>query len=261
MGTGPAVLVVHGLNGFKEGWGPLPEAIAARGRRVVVVDLPGFGASPRGRGRTTPAALTAALEPLIAELAPVALVGHSLGTQIAMLAAAAHPERVSCLALIGPWVLPRPTRFPPRSISDLLQVPLLGSLMARAAIARVRKSPERRREAYLTAVADPASLTGDPAMAALLDDAGEHLVEADLRAMSQWAASALGLDVRPLAPRITQPALVVWGTLDRVTRPPGAEWLARALPAATALEVAGVGHFPHLERREVVVPAIADHLG
>ena len=260
VGTGPAVLLVHGLNGFKEGWGPLPASIAARGLRAVVVDLPGFGASARLRGRTTPAALTASLAPLIADLAPVAIVGHSLGTQIAMLAAAAHPERVSRTALISPWVFPRPMRLPPKSLSDVLQVPFLGRLIARVAIARIRRSPERRRDAYLTAVADPTSLTSDPEMAGLLDSAAEHLVEADIRAMADWAASALALDVRPMAHAVHQPTLVVWGTLDRITQPLGAEWLARTLPAGLPLDLAGVGHFPHLECPDLVLPAVCDHL-
>ncbi len=55
-GTGPAVLLIHGLNGFKEGWGPLPQALAAAGLRAVAVDMPGFGASPRlvGAHRSAP---------------------------------------------------------------------------------------------------------------------------------------------------------------------------------------------------------------
>lgn len=260
-GTGPAVLLIHGLNGFKEGWGPLPQALAAAGLRSVAVDLPGFGDSPRLRGRTTPAALARALDPAIAELAPVALVGHSLGTQVAMLAAAAHGDRVRATALIAPWVLPRPMRLPPRSVSDVLQVPVLGRLLARAAIARIRRSPERRRDAYLTAVADPGSLTRDPEMAALLSTAGDRLVSADLRAMADWAASGLGLDVRPMAGGLATPTLVVCGTADRVTPPPGAEWLARTLPAGALLSVPGIGHFPHLERPEAVLPAVCERLG
>ena len=259
VGAGPAVLLVHGLNGFKEGWGPLPEAIAGRGHRVVAVDLPGFGATPRLSGRTSPATLAATLTPLIAELAPVAIVGHSLGTQIAMLVAAAHPDRVSRMTLISPWVCPRPMRIPPRSVSDILQVPFFGGLLGRVAIARALTSPERRRDAYLTVIADPAALTRDPRMAALLDAASERLVEADVRAMADWASSALALDVRPLAKRITAPTLVVWGTLDRVTPPPGAAWLSRTLPAGAALTLAGVGHFPHLEAPERVLVAVGDH--
>jgi pimeloyl-ACP methyl ester carboxylesterase len=260
-GTGPTVLLVHGLNGFKEGWGPLPEALAAGGARAVAVDLPGFGASPRlARGRTGPDSLARALEPLVSSLAPVGVVGHSLGTQIAMILAARRPETVSRMALIAPWVLARPMRLPPRNVSDLVQIPLIGPALARLAIARVRRSPERRRDAYLTAVADPRSLTGDPAMAALLREASDRLSTADLRAMADWASRGLRTDVHPLAARLPQPSLVVVGTLDRITKPAGAEWLAQALPAGRLLRLPGIGHFPHLEEPATVLPALVGHL-
>lgn len=258
-GSGPPVLLVHGLNGFKEGWGPLPAALAGAGLRAVMVDLPGFGVAPRLR-RTTPHALAEFLDPLVARLAPVGLLGHSLGTQVAMLAAAARPGAVRSLALVAPWVLPPPRRFLPRSVSDVIQLPIVGRPLARIAIARIRRSPERRRQAYLSAVADPGDLTRDPAMAALLAEAGDRLLDTDLRAMVDWAASALALDVRPLAACLPQPSLVVTGSRDRITRPAGAEWLAGALPQARLLRLDGVGHFPHLEEAERVTHALAEHL-
>jgi pimeloyl-ACP methyl ester carboxylesterase len=259
-GSGPAVLLIHGLNGFKEGWGPLPEALADAGLRPVAIDLPGSGATPRLAHRTSPSSLARALDPLISELAPVALVGHSLGTQVAMIAAAARPERVRALALLAPWVLPRPRRFPPADVSDVLQVPVLGRLAARVAIARIRRSPARRRDAFLTAVADPGGLSRDPRMAALLEEAADRLLAADLRAMADWAAGALAFDARPLAASIPQPALVACGTLDRITRPPGAHVLADALPAGRILSVPDAGHFPHLERPGVVIPQIVEQV-
>lgn len=259
VGSGPAVLLVHGLNGFKEAWGRLPGVLADAGMRAVAVDMPGFGDTPRLR-RTTPQGMARAIEPLVAELAPVALVAHSLGTQVAMLAAVGHPGRVGRLALLAPWVLARPGRLPPRRISDVLQLPLVGRPLARLLIARARRSPERRRAAYLTTVGDPRSLTRDPAMAALLEEASARLLRADARAMADWGASGLGLDVLPLAGRIARPALVVAGTLDRVTPPPGARRLADALPAGRLLSLPGVGHFPHLEAPEEVAAAIAAHL-
>lgn len=258
-GTGPTVLLIHGLNGFKEGWGPLPAALAAAGLRAVAVDLPGFGASARLR-RTDPRSLARALEPLIGELAPVALVGHSLGAQVAMVAAAANPDRVRATVLISPWVFPRPARFPPRSLSDLIRLPVVGQPLARIGISRIRRSPQRRRDAFRSVIADPAAIERDPEMAALLRTAADRLAEADLRAMAAWAGAAMAFDVRPMAAAVPQPGLVVCGALDRVTRSLGAQWLARSLPAGTMLDVPGAGHFPHLEAPGLVLPAIVAHL-
>jgi 3-oxoadipate enol-lactonase len=259
-GSGPAVLLLHGLNGFKEGWGRLPGALAGAGMRAVAVDLPGFGATPALRGRMTPEAVSRAVAPLAAALAPVALVGHSLGAQAALLLAAAEATVVTRVVLLAPWALARPLRLPPRGIADVVRLPVVGPALARLGIARMRRDPARRRQAFLSAVGDPARVASDPEASALLDEAADRLLRADLRAMSGWASAGLRADLRAIAPRVAQPALVVHGALDRVVGRPGADWLAEALPHGRLLLVKGAGHFPHLEEPGVVVPAIVGHL-
>ena len=259
LGDGPAVLLVHGLNGFKEGWGSLPRALADAGHRVVAPDLPGSGAGGRLR-RTTPAALAEALGPLVERHAPVDLVAHSLGTQVAVILAAGRPGRVRRVTLISPWVVARRRRFPPRRVADVLQLPLVGRPLGRLAIARLRRDPERRRQAFLSALAHPERVAGDPGMAALLELASGRLASADVRAMADWAASAMAFDVRPLAPRVSQPALVVAGDRDRVTPVEGALRLVSVLPGARMLRLPDVAHFPHLEAPDEVLPALAEHL-
>jgi pimeloyl-ACP methyl ester carboxylesterase len=259
LGEGPAVLLVHGLSGFKEGWGGLPAALAGGGHRVVAVDVPGFGATRRLR-RATPETLAAALRPLVARQAPVDVVAHSLGCQVALILAAGEPSLVRRVALLAPWVVRSPRRFPPRRVSDVLQLPLVGRPLARLAIGRMRRDPERRRQAYLSALAHPERVADDPGMAALLELASERLVAADLHALADWAASGLGYDVRPLAPRVAQPALVVAGDRDRVTPVEGALRLVSVLPAGRILRLRDVAHFPHLEAPDVVLPAMTEHL-
>jgi pimeloyl-ACP methyl ester carboxylesterase len=254
------VLLLHGLNGFKEGWGRLPAALAAAGMRAVSVDLPGFGATPAPRGRTSPESVARAVAPLVEALAPVALVGHSLGAQPALALAAARTAAITRIALIAPWAIARPLRLPPRGVADVLRLPLVGPALARLGIARLRRDPERRRQAFLSAVGDPARVAADPEASALLDEAAARLERADLRAMAGWAASGVRADLRALAPRVPQPTLVVQGALDRVTRAPGAARLAEALPGGRLLMVDGAGHFPHLEEPAVVVPAVVGHL-
>ena len=227
----------------------------------MAVDLPGFGETPRLRGqRATPEALARALAPLVAELAPVGIVSHSLGTQVAMLLAIHQPDRVPAVVLIAPWVSPRHGRFPPRGLTDLLQLPVVGRALARVAIRRIRREPERRRAAFLGQVADPDRVADRPELEVLLQAAADRLLSADVRTMVDWAESGVVDDLRPLCPASPPPRWSSPGPRDRLTPPADAAWLAGALPAGRLLRVPAVGHFPHLERPEAVVPVIVEHL-
>lgn len=262
-GDGPAVLLVHGWTGFKESWGPLVPALAGAGLRAVAVDLPGCGGSPRRRrGRHDPEGLAAELARAVAAHGAVGVVAHSFGAQVAVLAALrAHvpPPRLALLApAAAPWPAPR---LPPRTVSDLVRVPLAGPSLTRIALALMRRDPARRAAAYRTAVADPAALARDPAMRALLDDAAARLAGADLRVLVEWLRPALDVDLRRLAPSLVAETLVVTGDRDRVVPAGAAGELVAALPHGRLLQVPGVAHFPHLERPERVVPAVVAHLG
>lgn len=260
-GDGPAVLLVHGWTGFKESWGPLLPAIAAAGMRAVALDLPGCGASPRGpRGGHSPEGLAEALARVVDAERPAGVVAHSFGVQVAVLAlrrAGAVPR----LALIAPAALPWPRRrTPPRGLADLVRVPFVGPPLARVALRRMRRDPARRVAAYRTALVDPDALAGDPAMRALLADAADRLARADVGVLVEWLGPALDGDLREAARGLGAPALVVCGARDRVVPPGGGAALARALRGARLLTAPGAGHFPHLERADLVVPAITGHL-
>jgi pimeloyl-ACP methyl ester carboxylesterase len=102
--AGKPVVMVHGFAGSKEYWLPLlPEL--PRGRRYVVVDLPGWGRStrlpdgdygiPAQAGRLADFITTLGLD------RPV-VVGHSMGGHIAGILGTRHPDKVSSLVLVAP---------------------------------------------------------------------------------------------------------------------------------------------------------------
>src|SRR5688572_18112304 len=100
----PAVVCVHCSASSSRQWRPLVERRAAR-RRVLTVDLYGYGASPPwpvGRGLTLldEAGLLAPLYEVAG--GPVDLVGHSYGGAVALRAALADPSRVRSLVLFEP---------------------------------------------------------------------------------------------------------------------------------------------------------------
>lgn len=104
-GSGPAVVLIHGLGGQSRNFAYLDLAALARHHRVVIVDRPGAGYSTRASGSDasipgqarTFAALFNALG-----IESATVVGHSLGGAVSLALALNHPELVSRLALIAP---------------------------------------------------------------------------------------------------------------------------------------------------------------
>ncbi len=100
-GEGPAVLFLHGLGMTRTGFDPQLTELSDR-RRCLAWDMPGYGASPLPAGGVTFPLLADAVAALFdrLELSSAHLVGLSMGGQIALHAALAHPARVRSLALL-----------------------------------------------------------------------------------------------------------------------------------------------------------------
>src|SRR4051794_28802411 len=84
-GSGPVLLLVHGMAGSAEHWEPVCEVLA-RDHTVIAADLPGHGGSEPGGGDYSLGALAAGLRDLLLALGHerATLVGHSLGGGVAM---------------------------------------------------------------------------------------------------------------------------------------------------------------------------------
>src|SRR5206468_3960050 len=99
-GTATPVVLVHGLGGAAANWVDVAPLLA-RGRRVLVPELPGHGGStplpavPNVGAFADRLALVADHERLL----PAAIVGHSLGALVAVRLALRHPAGVRSLVL------------------------------------------------------------------------------------------------------------------------------------------------------------------
>ena len=115
-GRGPAIVLVHGLPGCAYDWTPLPERLAALGRRVIVYDRVGYGySSPRGpeSDYTYDHNATELLELLeILDVSDATLVGWSYGGGVVLRAGLREPKRIGRLVLlasVGPAIeIPEP---------------------------------------------------------------------------------------------------------------------------------------------------------
>lgn len=110
QGSGPPIVMIHGLMGnlrnFTYG---VSERLAGR-FRTIAVDRPGSGYSVRHTGTaadlpTQADAIVALIDALKLDRAPV-LVGHSLGGALALCIAQRHPGKVAALALLAPLTHP-----------------------------------------------------------------------------------------------------------------------------------------------------------
>jgi pimeloyl-ACP methyl ester carboxylesterase len=102
VATGP-MLLVHGWLGSSASWSAQLPRLRAR-RRAVAVDLRGHGASEAPAGGYAAADFAADLAAVVEalDLAPVVVLGHSLGASVASILAADRPDLVAGLVLVEP---------------------------------------------------------------------------------------------------------------------------------------------------------------
>jgi pimeloyl-ACP methyl ester carboxylesterase len=249
-GTGPPLVLVHGLGGMASNWRLVAPALAAE-RRVIVPDLPGHGGSePLAGAESIDPFAEAVLALAEAEGAvPAPWVGHSLGGLVGLGAALRRPEAVAGVVLAAGAGISSATRIGEVTVTvlGLVQPGRIVGWQAR----RVARSRLGRTLAFgWWGVADPAGLDPEMAEAFLLGPrqhtdtatAGRALVASDPRA---------DLD------RVTCPCLCLWGARDNwVPLKDGMEYARRL--RAPLRTIADCGHLLIGERPDAVVSAVRE---
>lgn len=251
-GTGPPVLVLHGLTASRAVWRRAAPLLRERST-LLLPDLAGRGASPpredvRYRLVDEADRLTSLLETL--DLAPVAVVGHSQGAALALGLCALRPRirRVALINPVTPW-----TRRP-------LLLSLLGSgrvtrAVAGAVVPRISRPAVRwiLERRVFTGRGRPDRSTVE-AFARPYRSAGR--ARSLVRVLADWNPSRLPgyLPAAPLE------AVVVAGSEDRRISLADASRLARRLDGEFRI-VEGAGHAVPLERPSAVVEAVDRLLG
>ncbi|HEY3495553.1 MAG TPA: alpha/beta hydrolase [Polyangiaceae bacterium] len=242
-GSGPSVILLHGLFLDHSTWGPVREALAPA-HRVVTPDLPGFCASEKphpSRFSYRIEAFVEAIADLYAalELGRANVVGQCLGGAVALALAARHPELVSKLVLIDALC-----EAPHLGVYGRLGLtPVVGGFVLKQLWGRgVFGAFFRERLLSSRAEIDPARV----------DAYYEAFTEPLARGSALEALRAAADDPRPLAAKtlgVRAPTLVVWGSADRVVPVRLGRRLAREIPNA-GLELLEAGHAPQEERPE-----------
>ena len=253
-GDGPPLVLVHGLGGWAGNWRPVAARLA-RGRRLIVPDLPGHGGSEpvRNGTRTLDPFVDAVLGVLAAEDAlPAPWVGHSLGALVGVHAAVRSPEAVRALVLAAAPGITSSTRLAEATVT-VLGVLRPGRVVGRRS-AQAARSPRLRTLAFGSwAVADPVGL--DPEAAeAFLEGPPQH------RDTLTAGRALVGADPRLELGRVRCPCLCLWGASDNwVPLRDGMEYARRLRAPLRA--IADCGHLLIGERPEAVAAAIEEFLG
>jgi pimeloyl-ACP methyl ester carboxylesterase len=257
------LVFVHGLSGCWANWLEQLPVLAAE-RRVITLDLPGFGYSPMPAEQHPPGtAITISgyarlLDRMLGELEidAAAVVGNSMGGFIAAELAIAFPQRVERLVLISAAGVsttghPGSTRAVPviRRLETVLAA--TGAWVASKSETVARRA--RLREALLNVVMrHPSRLP-----AAL---AAEQLRGAGTPGFLQGLQAVLDYDIRERLPEIACPTLIVWGDGDRLIPVRDADVFEELIPDSRKVIFEDTGHMAMLERPAAFNALLKDFL-
>jgi pimeloyl-ACP methyl ester carboxylesterase len=231
--TNPVVFI-HGAGGSHQVW-PL-ELRRLSSWQTFAPDLPGHGRSP-GRGSLSVAGFAhSLLEWMHAlNLPPAVLVGHSMGSAIAITLALDHPERVSGLALFG--AAPR-LSVNPQILADSARP--LTSHKAVAALVSYGFSQTSRSD--------------------LRQEVEKQMLQARSKVLNSDLQACDAFDATDRLAEISCPVLMVSGEEDRLTPLRHALFMAASIPGARLESVPSAGHFVMLEQPQLTAAILSDFL-
>jgi pimeloyl-ACP methyl ester carboxylesterase len=250
----PAVLV-HGLGGQWQNWlENIPRL--ALDRRVVALDLPGFGLTPGPPedDRITIPRFGQYVNGLCdrLRLGEIDLVGNSMGGYIAAEVAIQFPERVSRLVLVSAAGI---------SSAETLQAPILTFGRVATAIAtnsaarhrRLAARPVTRHFSLALVARYPRLLKPDLAYEGFFKGAGKPGFDDALRA-------SLDYDFRDRLPEVKVPTLIVWGEKDSIIPVRDADEYERLIEDSRKIVMKDTGHIPMAERPAAFNDVLVDFL-
>lgn len=248
MGSGPALLLLHGLGCDSSTWNNVMLTLS-KNFTVIAPDLLGHGASDKPNADYSLGGYANGMRDLltILDIDRVTVVGHSFGGGIAMQFAYQYPERTERVCLVstgglGSEVTP---------LIRFLTVPGSGALLAAATIAPLRPVMTQGMRALsktgmsitrdLDEVARIYEAFADPAMRRAVQRVTGHVLN--------WRGQYVTMTDRAYLSRL-MPMMVIWGKDDAVIPVSHAD-VARAYATKSDVHVfEDSGHFPHKDHPE-----------
>jgi pimeloyl-ACP methyl ester carboxylesterase len=258
-GSGPAVLLLHGIGDSSESWVPVM-ADLARHHTVVAPDLLGHGGSDKPRADYSVAAYANGMRDLLTVLGieSATVVGHSLGGGVAAQLAYQYPERCERLVLVASGGAGRDVT----PILRLAAAPLAEVFLAPARWPGARPLVRAALRALALANNDLAHDRRhvDRVLASLPDGEAQVAFTRTLRSVVDWRGQVVTLLDRCYLTEAV-PTLIVWGDRDGVIPVAHAHRAHEAMPGSRLEVFPGAGHFPHHADHDRFVDVLREFVG
>jgi len=226
-----AVVLVHGFGGCLENWAANQAALAAGGRTVAALDLPGHGESSVDVGSGSLDELASVLLDYLdaAGLGRVHLAGHSMGAALCLVVADREPTRVRSLTLVGP-----------AGMGQKINADFIRAYIA-------AQGHEALGKLLGMLVADPSRVTAGEIEQAVAYKRRDGVSAALLAiASSRYGRTPSGRALHEVAG--TVPTLAIWGAADAIIPPP----VDFERPGVELHVLPGCGHMVQLEAADEV---------
>lgn len=246
-GTGPAVVMIHGFASSLETWMGVRPAL--KDRRVITLDLKGFGWTDRREGDYSPPAQAKLVLSLLDKLGvkDFALVAHSWGSSVALAVTLAAPARVTRIALYDAWVYEDqlPMAF------YWARVPVLGEIIWGLFYDQLQEVK------LATGFYDKKYVTQE-----LVDEVEKAFERPGTNAAALEAVRGMRYaEVQKRYGEVKQPVLLMYGKEDTATPPSVGERLSTQLPNATLVVYPRCGHLPMIEAAAPSTARLVQFLG
>ena len=256
-GSGEVLLLLHGMAGSSQTWRSVIKPLSRR-FRVIAPDLPGHGESTKPRSDYSLGAFAVLLRDLLDELGVTraTIIGHSLGGGVAMQFLYQHPDYAQRLILIGSGGLGPDVGLTLR----LLSAPGAELIMPIIAPRQVLTAGDRvwswLRKAGIEA---PRGEEIWRSYSTFSDAPTRQAFLRTLRSVVDYRGQAVSA-LNRLNTKTELPIMAIWGEKDAIIPVKHAYAAQQARPDIRLEVLAGVGHFPQVERPAEVVELIEDFI-
>lgn len=240
-GSGPAVVIIHGLGGHKEDFKQVVQTLSVH-YTVYAPDMLGFGSSSRTAPSVGPNAQAASVKALLdhEKIKSAYVAGNSAGGWAAATFAQNYPASIKKLVLIDPAGLkvtlsgPPPVSFAPNTVDEMHK------LLAATIASPFAQTPEFASKA----------LAGFKA-------SGEAASLGKLFADFQGPSNTDKV-LDDILPNVKAPTLVVWGAKDGLFPVALADVVVGQVPGAKKVVIPDASHFSQIDNPAALAKALSD---